>query len=628
MKRNILYLLSLFLFWMAIFFICRIFFILYQLPIGTRVTNLSDVFKAFYEGYRLDLATASILSVIPLLLITLLIFLNKKWIRISLTIIIFILILIYAAAGISDAGLYREWNAKLNMQALSHFSNPSEVYRTLSAQLIFLFFLLLTLLSVPFYILYKKKIHPQILHLNALTIGQKLINGLSLFILAAGIFVLLIRGGFSEMPINQSVAYFSPDALANDMAVNPLYNVMQDATITDKLPDAASYKFRSNEEAQRLIADDFFVKTDTSVTVLNTERPNIVFIILESWSADNVEVLGGIKGCTPQFNALAKEGILCTRAYANGYVSDQGMAAILSAYPSASKYAAINMQGMLASIPCISEDLLKQGYSTSFMFGGDLVYGGIRAYLVQKNFNELLDMDNWTQYPKGKLGVHDEYLFKELLNRLDKKTSPFLQCFFTTSTHMPYDYTSIPDDWHTADSDPVKAYTESVHYSDKYIGEFFKQAKTKPWYKNTLFVLVADHSHNSIKQWTNSTPMYSQIPLLFVGGALKEEWRGKTIDKVVSQLDIVSTLLHQMHLPPERYKWSRNIFNPYTPSSAYYVFYDGGGYVNDTGYSGINFKYPKSVITNMEDSSLVKRYNAKAASFYQLVYEEANGKIK
>ncbi len=613
---------------MVIFFVYRIFFILYQLPIGPRINNLSDLFKAFYEGYRLDMATASILCIIPLLLIVAVIFINKKWMSNILLIAIFVLILIYSAAGISDAGLYREWNAKLNMQALDHFSNPSEVYRTLSAKLIFLFFFLLTLSTLPFYILYKRKIHPQILNRNSLTVRQKLINGISLFILTAGIFVLLIRGGFGEMPINQSVAYFSPDALANDMAVNPLYNVMQDATITDRLPSAASYKFRSNEEAQLLIADDFYVRTDTSVTVLNTERPNIVFIILESWSADNVEVLGGIKGCTPQFNELSKEGILCTRAYANGYVSDQGMAAILSAYPSASRYAAINAQSMLATIPCISEDLLKQKYSTSFIFGGDLVYGGIRAYLVQKNFNELLDMDSWTQYPKGKLGVHDEYLFKELLDRLDKKTSPFLQCFFTTSTHMPYDYTSIPDDWHTADNDPVKAYTESVHYSDKYIGEFFKQAKTKPWYKNTLFVLVADHSHNSIKQWSTATPMYSQIPLLFVGGALKEEWRGKTIDKVVSQLDIVSTLLHQMHLSPERYKWSRNIFNPYTPSSAYYVFYDGGGYVNDTGYSAINLKFPQAYCSNLTDSLLIKLYKAKAGSFSQLIYEEANGKIK
>jgi len=619
---------SLFLLWMVVFFALRIFFILYQLPIGSRINNGIDLFRALYEGYKLDLATASILCGIPLLLLTALFIANRKWMSNMLLGTIFLLILIYAAAGISDAGLYREWNAKLNMQALGHFSNPSEVYRTLSVKLLVLFFVFLFLFSLPFYIFYRRKIHPYILYQNPLPLVQRLFRGIGFFIVTGGFFVIIIRGGLGEMPMNQSVAYFSADILANDIAINPLYNVLQDATVTDRLPSPGLYKFRSNAEAQQLIAGDFTADKDSMVAVLKTTRPNIVFIILESWSADNISVLGGIEGCTPQFNELCKEGILCTRAYANAYVSDQGMAAILSASPSAPRYAAINIQSQLASMPCISEDLLKNGYSTAFMFGGDLVYGGIRAYLVQKNFGELKDMNDWTQYPKGKLGVHDEFLFKELLDRLDKKTPPFLQCFFTTSTHMPYDYPTIPGDWHSPDNNSEKAYTESMHYSDKYLGEFIKQAKTKPWYDNTLFVIVADHSHNSIRQWNPSTPMYSHIPLLFTGGALKEEWRGKKIEKIVSQLDIVSTLLHQMQLNADQYKLSRDIFNPTTPSSAYYVFYNGSGYINENGYTGFNFNYPKSVTTDLKDSIEIETGKAKAAGFSQLIYEGIKGRGK
>jgi len=144
----------------------------------------------------------------------------------------------------------------------------------------------------------------------------------SFFLLSVGLGVILIRGGLTNIPINQSVAYFSNDVFANDIAVNPLYNIMQDATIKSTIPETSFYKFRSNEEAKSLILDDYTVTKDSTISVINTSRPNLVFIFLESWSADNVSVLGGIEGCTPQFNALSKEGLLFTQAYSNAYVSE------------------------------------------------------------------------------------------------------------------------------------------------------------------------------------------------------------------------------------------------------------------------------------------------------------------
>nr|MBP6623905.1 sulfatase-like hydrolase/transferase [Chitinophagaceae bacterium] len=217
--------------------------------------------------------------------------------------------------------------------------------------------------------------------------------------------------------------------------------------------------------------------------------------------------------------------------------------------------------------------------------------------------------------------VHDEYTFKELLTVLGKRKEPFLQGYFTTSTHMPYDFVST-DNWQSTPDDAEKKYTESVHYTDLHMGRFFSEAKKQPWYKNTLFIIVADHSHNTIKQWDISSAMRQHIPLLFLGGALKEEWRGKTWDKIVSQLDLNSSILHQMHLSSSRYPWSRNIFNPYTSSSAFYVFYGGAGYINEKGFAASHQESQHIIVSVLKDSSLKIPYNNKAMSFQQLVYED------
>jgi phosphoglycerol transferase MdoB-like AlkP superfamily enzyme len=623
MKSLIKYCTTLFCFWLLLFFINRIFFICYQFPIGLRIAKKEDLYKAIYAGYKLDVSTSAILVGLPLLLALLFYFFQKKIIKQILIVLVSILIFGYNLTAIGDAGIYHEWNAKINVQALAHFQHPSEVLKTISWQLFIIGLLVFTLFNVPFYYLYKKKVHHILTHEPLAFSSKHLIKGLIFLLISAGVIVILIRGGITNIPINQSVAYFSNDVLANDIAINPLYNILQDLTIKSNIPDATIYKTRTNEDAQKIIADDFVTKNDSFPRILNTSRPNLVYLFLESWSADNVGILGGIKNCTPSFDKLSEEGILFKNAYGQAYVSDQGIPAILSAYPSVSRIAIINQPNKVPHLPCITDELLPQGYEASFMFGGDLVYGNLRGYLLEKKFKQLVEDKDLPQYPKGELGIHDEFMFQELLKNLnEKKHQPFLQCFFTTSTHMPYDYEIQKNDWQSVATDPEKKYTEATHYSDKQLGIFFEKAKQQAWYKNTLFVVVADHSHNSIKQWDASSAMRQKIPMLLVGGALQAQWKGKQWQKIVSQLDMNATILSQMNLNTDQYGWSRNMFQSNTPSSAYYVFFGGIGYVNENGFVASQLNNMKHPITKITDTMLTNRMLQKGISFQQLVYED------
>ena len=130
---------------------------------------------------------------------------------------------------------------------------------------------------------------------------------------------------------------------------------------------------------------------DSTIYVLNKKHPNIVFILLESWSADNVESLGGLKGITPNFKALEKDGLLFTNFYSNGWTSDQGMSSIFSSFPVFPYAAIINQADKSSKLPCLNKSLANN-YHSSYFFGGQLTYGNIKGYLLSQGFDKVKDV--------------------------------------------------------------------------------------------------------------------------------------------------------------------------------------------------------------------------------------------
>ena len=124
---------------------------------------------------------------------------------------------------------------------------------------------------------------------------------------------------------------------------------------------------------------------------------------------------------------------------------------------------------------------------------------------------------------------------------------------------MPYDFRGEKKRLVKTEND----YINSITYADGALADFFKEAKKQSWYKNTLFVIVADHSHASHKEFSVYDAEYHRIPLVLFGDVIDSSYRGKVIDHVYSQLDITYSLLKQMKLNEEskQYVWSKNMFN-------------------------------------------------------------------
>lgn len=572
---------------------------------------------------RLDLSMIGYLVAIPFLLTTIYYFLQKKIIGQLIHFFNYLFIVIYSLTAVGEACLYREWKSKLSMQALQHFLHPSEVFKTTSLGLTFLFFGLSAIFIFLFIKLYNRKISLQlVVPLNVESFLKRSWKGLLYFVVIIVFSGLSIRGGLQQIPIQSSDAFFCTQPIANDVAVNPLWNIVYNIVDYENHFKENPFKDFAQADADKLVSDLYKVEKDTTIQFLSNARPNIVFIIMESWSASVIKSFGG-DDFAPFVDSLSRQGIRFSKLYPAGYVSDQGIPAVLSGYPSVSRISVINQSSKSAKLPCINQDLKAYGYQSGFVFGGDLNYGNIKSYVFNKEFGVVKEEKDFdSNLDRGKLGIQDGDMQKEYLRYLNEAKQPFVYSWFTLSSHMPYDY---PGDKKQLVNHKENDYINSIGYADNSFRQFFEQAKKQPWYSNTLFVIVADHSHADHHDYSVYDAEYHRIPLLFFGDVIKSEFRGKNIETVFSQLDIPVTILKQMGLNKEatQYTWSKNMFNPTVNHFAYYCSFAGGGVVSDSGSIGYQHGLAEPVINHLpKNKILVDSLTKITKAFQQSVFED------
>lgn len=560
------------LFWWVVFITGRVLFLLaYSYRFDEE--SILEIAKVFYYSLKIDLAASMYLMGIPLFLIFVQQFFYKEFSNKLIKIYTLFFALIVAQLQNAELLLYSEWGIKIEIKALAYLKHFDEVLKTASNLQIIAFFALSTTQFFAFNYLYKK-LFKEIVYDRI-----KIIPSILLIILGSGILIIAARGGTQPVPVLQSDAYFSKNNTLNVCSVNTFWNVVHSIHENIENANVNVYAFTTKEKADNLVQNIYLPQKDSTIKFLNYDKPNIVFIIFEGWSSDVIQSCGGDSGFTPNFEKIAEEGLLFTNTYASGSRSDQGMAAILSAFPSQPKTSIINQDGKYPNLPCINTELEKAGYSSSFTFGGQLSYENIKAYLMYVGFDKLTDIYDFdSSIPQGKLGVHDEFVYDRFIKELNKEKEKFFGMMFTTSTHSPFDMPlQNKKDYHSNENN----YLNSIVYADSCLGLFFANAKKQKWYSNTLFVMVSDHSHNSHKNWSFDDYRYRKIPLLFAGNVIKNEFKGRRMNMISSQTDIAHTLLSQLNINPKRYVWSKNLMNPYTKPFAYYSCREGLGWVSE-----------------------------------------------
>jgi len=564
------------LFWFLFFAFARITFLIYYHKfIG--VIDVISVLAVFWHALRLDLSTVCYIMMFPVLVLGIQSIISRNWMNKVILIYHSILIFIYSLITSSEIGIYEEWQTKLGSKAIKYLSNPGEIYNSASTGV---FFFLLFILLVQFFagfLAYRKWFFQRITCAAGNFFFTVIFFTVSLIMIGIG-----LRGGLQQIPINQSVAYFSKHNILNLTAVNSGWNMIHSLHQNFYSLNKNPFQYFNAVEAEKIVEGIHKIPKDTTIQVLKTKNPNIVLIILEGWSADLVESLGGEKGITPRFKEFEKNGILFSNIYASGTRSEEGMSAIFGGFPSMPLAQISRQPDKFIKLPSLTQQLISKGYHTSFYFGGDLSYGNMRGYIYYNNFEKIIESSDFNNdVPRGKLGIHDEFVYRKLLEYLNKEKTPFFSAYFTLSSHSPYDIPDFKENIQWPELE--KKYVNAAYYSDSCLGDFISNAKKQKWFSNTLFVIVADHGHGSYKAREYWSPAYNKIPLLLYGDVIKDESRGTICDKIGSQVDVAATLLHQLGFKSNNFNWSKNMLNPYSPGFAYYAFEVGFGWVCSDG---------------------------------------------
>jgi phosphoglycerol transferase MdoB-like AlkP superfamily enzyme len=616
MLRSLYSFIRFYLFWLLFFALTRAVFELYFYTKLQGATFI-DIVKTFIYGIRMDASATAYIAVLPLLIFIINWFINAKpvnpiWLKIYTWFCLFCISLI----AVVDLGIFIEWGAKVNFRAFDTlYNSPAESMSSTASSPIALHLSIMVFLLVAggflsYFILDHKFIKPK----------TSIRNKVLFSIILIGVNFVLLRGTLSPDPISQSAAYFSDNQMLDLSAQNTEWNLFNNVFENLRHP-YNPYIFLPPADARKLVAETFKTTKDTTIHLLTSDKPNIVIIQLESFTADLIESLGGEKGDAPNFEKFARSGVLFNNIYAAGDRTDKGIIAILSAFPSQAIRTIVIDTNKQKKLPSLINEFNQSGYTTSYFYGGDANYMDFDTYMADHGIGEIVDRHSMKASEVGSTwGAFDNVLLGKHLAYLNRQSAkPFFSLVQTSTNHEPFVLPGAP---HFKGKDVADQFRSTAWFTDSCLNAYFEQAKQQAWYKNTLFVLLADHGHRLPKSTAGAfDPKKYHIPLLFYGDVIKPEYRGTRVTKLGNQVDLAATLLAQLNLPHSQFKWSKNLLNPYAPAFSFFDWDNGFGFL--TLEQGVSFDSSgQRVIYVGNKGQDTERVLQQGKAFMQEIYTE------
>ena len=568
MKKRIAYISLYFFTVLLIFILQKPLFMLYNGSIE-KGFGFADYMQVMIHGASLDAATAGYLTAFPFLLVLISIWFRKFPLKKILYGYYILAAALISIIFVVDMALYTFWGFKLDASVFLYIDSPKEALASVSVGFILLRVLaILLLIALNSWVLLK--ITPSVL-----TATRKRIAGTAGMLLLGGVLFIIIRGGVTESTSNIGQVYFSNEPFLNHSAVNPDFSLLSSM---GKSQDFASEFNFFDEEKRAALFDGLYPTTDgdSIIQVLNTKRPNILIILMEGFGGAFVEPLGGLPDVTPHFNRLSKEGIFFTNCYANSFRTDRGTVCTFSGYLGLPTASVMKIPAKSRTLPAIAEGLSKAGYKTDFLYGGDINFTNMKSYLLSTGYQRLTANTDFSlaEQTSNAWGVNDditfEYLYNQLRNR--KEEGPWHTAFLTLSSHEPFE---VP--YHRLEDKIPNAFA----YTDECLGKFIDRLKQTPAWKDLLVICLPDHGFYYPREGSNAMPRFYHIPLLWLGGAVKQPMQ---VDKIMNQTDLAATLLGQLGLEHTAFTFSRNVLgSDYKYPFAFYSFNNGFSFRDSTG---------------------------------------------
>lgn len=500
--------------------------------------------KIFIYGFFYDLISSFYLS-IPVVLYLLF---SPKIIYSSvynkvLASIFFVLVLFgFGFQAISEQIFWDEFGVRFNFIAVDYLVYTKEVIGNIRESYPIALILTINLtLAILVFLILKKQLFSSISYETNFIKRLKYTCVLLTFPLMSFFFVTSSNIDF-ENKYEKNLAYNGLYQLFSSFRNNVLdYNEFYKSINKNRF--LSNYKNLVREDNSTFVSSNLEKITRVIKNKGEEKNKNVVLLVVESLSAEFMDVMGDNRGLTPNLSKLAKESLFFTNFYATGTRTVRGMEALTLSIPPTPGRSIVKRpdnQNMFSSGFVFKE----KGYDTSFIYGGHGYFDNMNAFFSANGFDNIIDrtdMSNDEITFSNVWGVADENLFDKALKYYDEKANKnekFFSFVMTTSNHRPYSYPDGKIDI------PSKTSREgAVKYTDYAIGEFIKKAKTKPWFDDTIFVIVSDHNASSAGKTALPVHKY-KIPLLVYS---PKNIKAKVVNKVSSQIDLMPTVFSILH---------------------------------------------------------------------------------
>ena len=564
MKRGIHFLEYLYCHLLIIFLIGRVGFVLNNRPIEQ--LSFADAAGVCWRGFvEHDLMVAAMLLAVPWLVGLLALRHSGLRLRAWLTPYYILMGLAVAAIIVADAVMYEFWQFKLGMVVLSYAASPEGATNSVSLSYIIIrvsAFLLLALWTIiPCILMTPKKLPTG----NSERLWMRNISIIWLFLIVSG--VLWMRQGdvYTTKP--------HPSQLADHAAANPVYAFASSVRLTDNY--AGRYDFLSEEDRADLFKGLYPEPADDiQDTLLNMQRPDILVVFLEGFGSRFVEELGGIPDVAPGMSRLIPEGIFWENYYSNSFRTDRGTVSAFCGWLSYTDLGLMKQTEFHSSLPSLARSLGREGYETSYIYGGAMTNMGKRQFLEDVTFQNLYDDTTFSADEKsGCWGVNDSVALQKACQLISRwEDGHHFLVAQTLSSHEPWD---VP--YHRLEDEKLNAFA----YTDYSVACMMDSLRLLPQWDNLLVIIIPDHGF--LYKQSYKDPGFFRAPMLWTGGAIREP---RKMDVLMNQSDIAATLLSQMGIRHDEYPWSRNVLSQtYTYPFVYCNYPAGILFADSTGTS-------------------------------------------
>lgn len=556
----------------------------------------------------------------------------------------FVLLILVFFSLMAEFPFWEEFGVRFNFIAVDYLIYTYEVLANIneSYPLPLLLSLIALLITGAFYLLYKFKFFE-------FTFRSKdnFINKIYL----SSTFILLTL--ISMIFLTNSVAEFSLNKKVNEISKNGVFSFFA-AYRSNTLDYDAFYKTIDNRKAydilrENLLQDNQVYKSPEFENIFretkgkNEIEPNIIMVVLESFSGDFISEFGNNQNITPNFDDLVEKSVFFSNVFATGTRTVRGMEALTLSVPPTPGHSIVRRPNN-ENLFSISSILKNKSYHPYFIYGGDGYFDNMNSFFGNQGF-DIVDRDRGNPLSEtikthrysiqdnevsfeNAWGISDEDLYNQAIKYADisqRNNEHFFEFIMTTSNHRPY---TFPDGKIDLKSGTRNA---AVKYTDFALGNFLKEAENKSWFKNTVFIIIADHCASSAGRWEINLNNH-HIPALIYN--LNEE--PTKINKLASQIDIFPTLLGYLNwnYETELYGKDINLMKP-NEERAFIANYRTLGLLKKNIFTQLNDKKMSSqfIVRKNLDKSPLENVQQKlideTISYYQTASERfKNGKMK